>query len=196
MKFKQLVATASWLLVCRDSSRMVRQLLRDMINAGAKPLLWTEKVAADEASMPLTVYDQFLSQSPDDAPAANANSIMIHTKQASISKILQTNREYSCLFRQSDGTYANVTWEVPVPLQIMSRCKADVYFDCFMKSGHPLRFDHIAMLNMLSARCNFSFSRSGHSRFCCGHCCLPALTAQFRHCNSENKLPLVLRSAA
>ena len=143
MKLKQMAGSASWLLVCRDSARMVRQLVSTMANIGAKAILWTEKLAADETSLPLTVQDsEHFSGgllSTVDSLAVRQTTVTTTSKQASPSKVLQTVRHYSCLFEMpGGGEFYHFEWEVPVPLQIMSCCKADVYVDCFESSQLPL----------------------------------------------------------
>lgn len=53
-KNKQTIANACWQLCVSDSARVVQQLTTDLVASGARCVLWTELLAADETSLPLS----------------------------------------------------------------------------------------------------------------------------------------------
>lgn len=136
-KFRQLSASATHLVCMKDIGKMLRQLTDELMSQGAKCLLWTEKLAADETSLPLTVLDCETRGAVGLRSSMEATVLVTKTlsKQASPSKILQTVREYAVLHELQDGTRLHVDLEVPVPLHILSSTRSEVYYPALMPNG-------------------------------------------------------------
>jgi hypothetical protein len=140
-RYKCLAAAASYIMSGRDCERMARQVTRDVVQLGGKPLTWTEKLKADETSLLLKVFDNeptVLERITRHAQAVCPASVSFGSTasaQKAKTKILQTLRYYSLLFRLPSGTHLLIFFEYVVPLQMMSSTKADVYFHCFTRSA-------------------------------------------------------------
>ena len=141
--YKTASSAAAWCLCRRDIATMLRHVCNEVCANGGEMLVWTEKLSFDEATMPLRVFDDEvvnslgLGAAVDRSVAQPGRVITTRVSQKAPSKILQTARWYSCLFRVA-GVYLHLQVEVLVPLQIMASGKADVYYRCMEASCYGL----------------------------------------------------------
>lgn len=141
---KRRIAALAYVLVNHDFCHMAKQLHEEMLAIGAVPILWTEKIKADETTLRLRVADSEQptprvggqAQSSDVlAPVPSAARAYSTTfAQSGPTKVLQTLRHYSLLYRSSCGRFIRISFEVVCPLQFMANGKADVYFSCYTAS--------------------------------------------------------------
>ena len=145
-KYRRLAAFACLLVQNRDVRLMLEKLIDQVKDAGGECLTWTEKISADETSLPLTVCD--VEGVSGLARSASASSLIerscsqqvvtVQAKQSAVSKILQTVRQYSFLFRMQSGMFIDIFVEIVCPLQVMASKGSEVYFRCFRQSELPL----------------------------------------------------------
>ena len=141
--YKRSAASCVWSLGRRDLKGMLLALCREVSQADGHLLAWTEKLSADETTMPLRVFgteactSESLKSAVETSLRAPARTISTRVSQAAPTKVLQSARWYSCLFRVS-GVHLHLQMEVVVPLQAMASTKADVYYRCFEASEYDL----------------------------------------------------------
>ena len=118
--FKKAAAAALWSLCKRDVARMLETVCDHVARQGGEFLVWTEKLSADESTMPLRVFDtEVCATSGLGAPVSSAvakptSVIALRTSQAADTKLLQTGRWYGCLFLVN-GVHIHLQLEVIVP---------------------------------------------------------------------------------
>jgi hypothetical protein len=128
----------------RDAERMARMVKSEVEKSGGRSICFTEKLKADETSLPFKVFDvEGDAMVRPDAAAKMLKTVVpqdvvattIVSQVSKRNKVLQTLRYYSLLFGLPDGKYLFIHFEVVVPLQLMCNGKADTYYQCFMASA-------------------------------------------------------------
>ena len=140
-RMRRMAACSAYLINIRDSICMLDHMAGYYKEVGGRCICLIEKWKGDKTSLTFAVSDvEAIGIKDSDAKGQLAipGVLSAKAKQAAPTKILQTHREVVALFQTHAGEYICVRCYLPVPLQVMSSTKQEVYFRCFEHTQLPL----------------------------------------------------------
>jgi len=128
------------LVTVADSIRMLTRVADGILSAGGKCLTLLERFKADESTMTFKVADREPTKVPgvSKALAVTSTSLEATAHQSAPTKMLQSHRSIAGLFETSDGNRVLIECNTPMPLQVMSSTRMEVYARCFELTAFPL----------------------------------------------------------
>lgn len=139
-RLRGLIAMCMVLLGVSDAVHMLATVADDMIASGGKCLCLLESFKADETSLKFKVADQEQARIPGltKALAVSSTALEAVASQSAMTKVLQSHRSVAALFESKCGQHILIERALPMPLQVMSSTKMDVYARCYMQTQLPL----------------------------------------------------------
>ena len=142
-RLRTLAACAAVTMHAHSTVKLIGAIARENARAGGRALALIERYKGDEAQFKLTVADQEgcgprSGAAISGAVAVPSQQLALLTKQSAMTRVLQSHRKLAALFQKADSSFFAVQVDVPIPLQIMSSTKMDVYALCYAQQRLPL----------------------------------------------------------
>ena len=140
-RFRRMLSLSALLVHVQDCVRMMTRVGEHVRASGGTCVCIIEKYKGDETSLRYTVADREETKDPGASAALarpGAVAMEATAKQSAITKVLQSHRSIAAVFQTVDKEYFMIHASLPMPLQVMSSTKQEVYYRCFQRTSLPL----------------------------------------------------------